>query len=74
MNSRCGPENEYEQQRIHYVHVLDDLQVATAGVFDPAPYMTVPAEPLPDGEDLRESVGGLAVPNPKSSRRAIQRA
>src|SRR4029079_19175536 len=31
LQTALDAENEYEQQQIHYVHVLADLQVATAG-------------------------------------------
>jgi hypothetical protein len=64
LQTALDAENEYEQQQIHYVHVLADLQVATAGIFDPGPYMCVPSDNVMGGQGVGESVGGLAVPDP----------
>jgi cobalt-zinc-cadmium efflux system outer membrane protein len=64
LQTALDAENDYEQQRIHYVHVLSDLQVLTAGVFDPAPHMAHGAEPPPAGQPIGDSVGGLVIPNP----------
>jgi hypothetical protein len=56
-------ENDYEQQQIHYLHVLADLQVATAGVFDPAPHLQVSAPPLAEVPSAAAR-GGLALAPP----------
>jgi hypothetical protein len=64
LDRALATENEYEQQQIHYVHVLADLQVATAGVFDPAPHMAAAALPAPSGGSIGDAVGGLAVAPP----------
>jgi outer membrane protein, heavy metal efflux system len=39
-------EQELEQNYIHILHVLADLQVLTLGAFDPKPYMVTALEPV----------------------------
>jgi outer membrane protein TolC len=73
LQAALDAENEYEQQRIHYVHVLADLQVLTAGVFDPAPHLAFGLDAAsPGGQALGESVGGLVIPVlPEQSSAAV---
>jgi outer membrane protein, heavy metal efflux system len=65
-------ETELERNYIHILHVLADLQIVSAGAFDPAPYMLATTEL--DSAASTVSVPPGAAPPPSRGQAAAEQA